>query len=84
MAESILQTPDEALGGLPVDGLTIALAGMAKGDPKDVGLVLVAILDDSGASAEFHRGFLAGETSIRWKGSGLALPTRLTKRFTEE
>ena len=59
--EGVLQAAEEVVGGLAVDGLAVALAGVAQDDAEDVGLAPLAVgADDRGAGAEVDLGLVAG------------------------
>ena len=59
--EGALQAAEEVVGGLAVDGLAVALAGVAQDDAEDVGLAPLAVgADDRGAGAEVDLGLVAG------------------------
>ena len=61
MAEGALQAAEEVVGRLAVDGLAVALAGVAQDDAEDVGLAPLAVgADDGGAGAEVDLGLVAG------------------------
>ncbi len=61
MPEGVLQAAEEVVGGLAVDGLAVALAGVAQDDAEDVGLAPLAVgADDRGAGAEVDLGLVAG------------------------
>jgi transposase len=57
VSKRVFQTPDETLGRLPPDYLTVAFARMAQNDPKQMGPLPLAIHYDPCALAKIHLGF---------------------------
>jgi len=61
MAESTLEATEEIVGGLAVDSLTVALAGVGQHDAEDVSLVALAVgTDNWGACAEVDLNLITG------------------------
>jgi hypothetical protein len=57
MPEGVLQAAEEVIGGLAVDRLAVALAGVAEHDPEHGGLAPLAVgADDRGPGAEVDLG----------------------------
>ena len=58
--EGVLQAAEEVVGGLAVDRLAVALAGVAEHDAEDVGLAPLAVgADDRCSGAEVDLGLVA-------------------------